>query len=108
MITLKLISILFVLNNIYYILNYKRLDEPFKMRDKNSKLDLIYYFVKALYPVFLIIGFFTDIYTYFIILSSLILLRIPIHFISKRFSLVYHRLIPPFTIIALLFLLIKG
>ena len=41
-----ILSILFILNNLYYILNYKRLDEPFKMRDQNNKLDLFHYLLK--------------------------------------------------------------
>ena len=101
----KILSTLFILNNLYYILNYKRLDEPFRMRDQNNKLDLVHYLLKVGYIIWLVIGILNFYSIFILILSSLILFRIPIYLVSKRFSLVYHRLVPPFTILVLLFYL---
>ena len=84
----KILSILFILNSLYYILNYKRIDEPFKMRDKNNKLDLVHYLLKVGYIIWLVIGIFNFYSIFILILSSLILFRIPIYLVSKRFSLV--------------------
>ena len=98
----KIISIVFILNNLYYILNYRRLDEPFRMRDKNRKLDLVHYLFKIVYLIWIILGVFKFYSVIILILASLILLRIPIHVINKNVSLVYHRLIPPFTILLLI------
>jgi hypothetical protein len=102
----SILSVLFILNNLYYILNYKRLDEPFRMRDKNNKLDLVHYLLKVFYIIWLVVGIFNFYSVFILILSSLIILRIPIYLISKKISLVYHRLVPPFTIITLLLYLI--
>lgn len=98
----KIISLLFILNSFYYILNYKRLDEPFRMRDENKKLDIIHYLLKVLFPVWLIISVFNSPSIFIWILISIILLRIPIYLISKPFSIVYHRLVPIINIILLL------
>jgi hypothetical protein len=101
----KIFSILFIINNIYYLINYKRLDKPFKQRDKNSILDLFYYINKVIFWIWLIFGLFTPEYHLVLILISILLVRIPIFLINKRFSSILYRLTPPISIIILFFIL---
>jgi hypothetical protein len=103
--TLKIFAIIFILNNIFYILNYRRLDKPFKERDKSSFLDLVYYFNRVLFIIWLILIFFTPFKIYSIIICLLILLRIPIHLLNKNISTLIFRL-TPLTIISILTYLI--
>jgi cytochrome c oxidase subunit IV len=103
----KILSILFILNNLYYIVNYKRLDEPFRMRDTNKKLDLVHYLLKVLYFIWIGVGIFKYFSIFLLVLISLSLLRLPIHLINKKFSLIYHRLVPPFIILTLIGYLIS-
>jgi len=106
--TLKIFSILFILNNIFYILNYRRLDKPFSQRDKNSILDLFFYFNKLLFVIWIIIGLISPMWIYFLIISSLILLRIPIHYLNKNLSTTLFRLTPIINIVVMLIFIIKG
>jgi hypothetical protein len=99
---LKILSLFFLLNNLYYIFNYKRLDEPFKMRDENKKLDLLHYILKVLYLVWLCILVFIQQSLLIWILISIITLRIPVYYTNKRSSIVYHRLVPILNIIILI------
>jgi hypothetical protein len=105
MILFKLLTILFILNNIYYLLNYRRLDKPFKQRDKNKILDLLFYINKLIFLIWLIFGIFTPYCIYIMILISIILIRIPIFYINKSTSSVLFRLTPPISIIILLMIL---
>jgi hypothetical protein len=101
----KLLTILFVLNNIYYLFNYKRLDKPFKERDKNKILDLIFYINKVIFLIWLVFGFFSPEFINILILTSIILVRIPLFYINKKTSSLLFRLTPPISIIILLMIL---
>ena len=104
-ITLKIFALIFILNNIFYLKNYKRLDKPFKDRDRSSILDLIYYINKVLFLIWLILLLWTVFKFYSITLISIILLRIPLLFLSNRMSSLIFRLTPIINIISLIMLL---
>ena len=80
--------IAFIWNEIYYIKNKHRLSLNFKNKDIASItiLDLAYYLTKVLYWSWLIIGMFTYLSPYFIILLSLVVIKL-ITFKSKKKSL---------------------
>jgi hypothetical protein len=77
--------IVFIWNEIYYILNKHRLSLNFKNKDVESTtiLDVIYYFTKVLYWTWLIAGMFSSLSPYFIILFSLVFIKL-ITFKSKK------------------------
>lgn len=101
----KLLTILFIFNNIYYLLNYRRLDKPFKERDKNRIFDLLFYINKVVFLGWLVLGLFTTEWINISILISIILLRFPIYYLNKKTSSILFRLTPPISIIILLMIL---
>jgi len=106
-IILYTLSSIFIWNNIYYLLNYERLDKRFTERDKNSKVDLIYYITKVLFWIWLIVGLFTPMKYTFAVMLGIGLIRIPMYHISKKLSSVWFRLTPPFYIILMIQILIE-
>ncbi len=106
MIFFKSLALLFILNNLYYLINYKRLDKPFYKRDRNSLLDLFFYINKVLFIIWIIFGFFTTYQTIMFIISILILFRIPIFYVNKKLYSLIYRLTPPILIILILLILI--
>ena len=70
--------IVFIWNEIYYITNKHRLSLNFKNKDLESTtiLDVVYYFTKVLYWIWLIIGIFSSLSTYFIILFTLVSIKL--------------------------------
>ena len=80
--------IVFIWNEIYYIINKHRLSLNFKNKDIESTtiLDITYYFTKVLYWSWLIIGMFLSLSPYFIILFSLVIIKL-ITFKSRKKSL---------------------
>ena len=101
------LSLLFVWNNIYYLLNYERLDKRFTERDRNSKVDLVYYITKVLFWMWLIVGLFTSMKYIFMIMMGIGLIRIPIYHISKKLASIWFRLTPPFYIILMILIFIE-
>lgn len=101
----KLLTILFIFNNIYYLLNYRRLDKPFRERDKNRIFDLFFYINKVVFLGWLVFGIFTHYWIYITILLFIILIRIPFFYINKNISSILFRLTPPISIIILLMIL---
>jgi len=102
-----LMSLLFIFSNIYYILNYKRLDEPFRLRDYSKKIDLLYYLLKVIFIFWVIFGIFYNLSTLYYLLMLVMLLRFPVFYTSKAFYLKYHRLVPIFNVILLTILLVS-
>jgi hypothetical protein len=98
---------LFILMNIYYLLNWSRLDKPFGERNKSSKLDLVYYILKLISWFWIIIGLFSPEIEFFIILLSLGLIRVPVYHINKNWSRLLWRLTPPIHIIVMLIMLFR-
>jgi hypothetical protein len=83
-----LLSIVFILNEIYYIQHKHRLSLNFKNKDIESTtvFDIFYYFTRLLYWIWLIVGIFTSLSPYFIILFTLVTIKL-LTFKSKKKSL---------------------
>jgi len=99
------LSIIFIIMNIYYLINYKRLDKSFSERDRNSKLDLIYYITKLLSWVWIIGGLFLENNIFYILLLSIGLIRIPLYHINKNWGSLWWRLTPPLHIIIMIIMI---
>jgi|LakMenE18May11ns_1017448.scaffolds.fasta_scaffold8602879_2 hypothetical protein len=100
-------SLLFIWSNIYYIINYNRLDKRFAERDRNSKVDLVYYVTKVLFWIWLVVGLFTPMKYIFMIMMGIGLIRIPMYHISKNLTSVWFRLTPVFYTILMIQILIE-
>jgi hypothetical protein len=96
------LSILFIYSNIYYLLNYKRLDKRFHERDKNSKLDLIYYITKLLFFIWILSGLILKKNWFFILMISMIIIKIPIYYLNKKWYNLFYRITPPIQILIML------
>lgn len=100
-------SLLFIWSNIYYIINYNRLDKRFAERDRNSKVDLVYYVTKVLFWIWLVVGLFTPMKYIFMIMMGIGLIRIPMYHISKNLTSFWFRLTPVFYTILMIQILIE-
>ena len=100
-------SLLFIWSNIYYVMNYDRLDKRFAERDRNSKVDLVYYVTKVLFWIWLVVGLFTPMKYIFMIMMGIGLIRIPMYHISKNLTSVWFRLTPVFYTILMIQILIE-
>jgi hypothetical protein len=78
--------IFFILNEIYYILNMKRLDSSFKDKSQNGvrKLDLFYYVMRILSVPFLIEGILSSFSPVFLLLLSIWIFKIVLYHISDK------------------------
>jgi hypothetical protein len=103
----NLLSLSFLFLNIYYILNYKRLDEPLRLRDFSRKLDLLYYFLKLVFIIWVLLGSFFGFSPIYNFMISVMVLRFPIFYLGKKLYWRYHRLVPILHIILLIILLIS-
>ena len=100
-------SIIFILSNLYYLRNYKRLDMPFSLREKNTKLDYLYYISEALFYIWLLLGTFTQFSHICIFLIVLMLIRQPIVFISRKLSVILWKLNPIIIITVMIYILFR-
>jgi len=98
----------FIWNELYYILNRKRLNTNFENKDIDSmrKMDLIYYSIRVLYWIWMIIGMFSGMSTFFIILFSLGFLKFPLYHTSSKIYKIYDYILPFSSIIILVLILI--
>jgi hypothetical protein len=101
------LCLLFLFINVYYIINYQRLDEPLRLRDFSKKLDLLYYFLKVVFIIWVLSGSFLGFSPIFNFMISVIFLRIPMFYLGKKIYSRYHRLVPVLHIILLIILLIS-
>jgi hypothetical protein len=98
-----LVSLIFILNEYYFILNKERLLNLSIIKDLVSltKLDVIYYFLRFLFWIWLIIGLFCGNYLLWILLL-VGLIKVPIYHLNKKIYAVYNNLTPIISIIILL------
>lgn len=97
---------IFILSNIYYLYNYKRLDKPTLLREKNLKMDYIYYVSQLLFYIWLVVSIFTDIKEYGIFLISTIFISWLFSLLSQNIGRVISRMIPIFVIICSLLIIL--
>ena len=86
-----LVLILFILNEIFYFSNRKRLDLFFNKKDpsKIKKIDIFYYLIKVTSIPWPIIGLFSSFSGLFLVVIILNFLKFMLYHISKRFYDVY-------------------
>lgn len=102
-----LLSIFFIWSNIYYILNRRALDSRFDSKESVSKVQLVFYYSKLIYWIWLLIGLFTPLYTSFLILSGLSFIKFPLYHFNKKFYVYYIMILPLLNIIFMMLLNIK-
>ncbi len=105
-----LISIIFIWTEIYYVFNKKKLDDKFKNKDirETSILDLIYYFNRFFYYVWLIAGLFSSQQDLFIFLIGLRFLSLPFYHISKRLYAIWDNILPSISVIFIIIIIVYG
>ena len=99
-----ILSILFIFMNVYYIFKHNELDKRFEERDlmKLSKLDLVYYFTRFSYWIWIIVGLFSGQSFIFWILIGLASLKFPLYHINKNIFRVYNDVYPILCIASLI------
>jgi len=98
---------LFILSNLYYLFNYKRLDKPVLEREKNLKIDYLYFISQLLFYIWLVACLFSELKYYSIFLISLILTRWILNFKAGNLSRLLARLTPVIIIILSAIIIIK-
>lgn len=105
-----LFSIVFIWTEIFYVFNKKKLDDKFKNKDlkETSILDLIYYFSRLSYYVWIFFGLFSSQQELFILLLSLRLLSLPFYHISKMLYAVWDNILPSISMILIIVIIFYG
>lgn len=88
--------VVFVINDLYYLLNRKRLSSNFDRRDLQavSRLDLLHYFLKSVSVVWPFLGIFTPFTVYFTgVIVSWILKFVSYH-VNERIYAIYAIFVP--------------
>jgi len=90
--------------NVYYVFKKNQLDKRFKERDIMgiSKMDLVYYFTKVLYWIWIPIGLFSNQSEIFWVLFVLGFLKFPIYHLNKNIFRIYNDVYPILCISALI------
>jgi len=102
-----LLSILFIIKNIFYIFNREKLDNRFyqKYLLSMSPFFFSYYLLSVIYPFWIIFGLFTEYENLFYILLLINLLKFPIYHISNNLYTKYLKVYPILSITTLIILL---
>lgn len=99
------LAILFIISNIFFLFDKKRLEKNFKDIDKHNKFDFVYYLIQTIFPVWVLVINFTNFSVYTLSLVVLFILKfITYHLNEKIFY--YYYLIYPFLIIINLFIIL--
>jgi len=109
MITLfYLISILFALNEIYYVFNKSKLDTNFKNLNVKSstKLDIAHYLLRIMFWIWMIVGIWSSQSELFIFLTTLHLIRFPFYHLSRKLYIIWTNILPSISFIFVLIILI--
>ena len=102
---LVLFCLINIWSSVYYILNYKRLDKPFNIREKNSRIDIIYFISKIVIIPILILIYLNDYKLISILNLSLILLGFITNLLNKKISNLFFKITPPLSIILMIYIL---
>ena len=109
MITLfYLISILFALNEIYYVFNKSKLDTNFKNLNVKSStiLDIAHYLLRIMFWIWMIVGIWSSQSSLFIFLTTLHLIRFPFYHLSRRVYIIWTNILPSISFIFILIILV--
>lgn len=104
------LPILYIWAEVYHMINKKRLYNKVDLSNLNSKFkyDLIYYYTRVSYLIWIIVGLFSSLSSYFWIIILLSLLKYPI-LLRKSKYLEYYDIISQITsILILLLIMSKG
>ena len=103
-----LISILFALNEIYYVFNKSKLDTNFKNLDVKSstKLDIAHYLLRIMFWIWMIVGIWSSQSNLFIFLTILHLVRFPFYHLSRRLYIIWTNILPSISFMFILIILI--
>ena len=102
---LVLFCLISIWSSLYYILNYKRLDKPFNIREKNSRIDIIYFISKIVIIPILILIYLNGYKLISILNLSLILLGFITNLLNKKISNLFFKITPPLSIILMIYIL---
>ena len=102
---LVLFCLINIWSSVYYILNYKRLDKPFNIREKNSRIDIIYFISKIVIIPILILIYLNGYKLISILNLSLILLGFTTNLLNKKISNLFFKITPPLSIILMIYIL---
>lgn len=102
---LVLFCLINIWSSLYYILNYKRLDKPFNIREKNSRIDIIYFISKIVIIPILILIYLNGYKLISILNLSLILLGFTTNLLNKKISNLFFKITPPLSIILMIYIL---
>jgi hypothetical protein len=96
--------VVFIINEIYYLFNMKRLDMVFKKKSPDSMkmIDILYYMVRILSIPFLIEGLFSAVSPVFLSLLVIWTFKIVLYHISERAYSFSTMRFPIFTILNIL------
>lgn len=99
---LILLSPLFMWQNLFYLRNYSRLDLPFEQRKSHKFLDLVYYWIKLLFPIWLISILLTFSHWSIFVMLLLSVIRFPLYHVNKKSTKFLLKLSPIINIILLI------
>lgn len=101
-----LLSIVFIWNEAYYIFNKERLSNLFERKDVMglTKVDVLFYLLRAIYWIWLIIGLFSGV-TYFWMLFAVGFLKFPLYHLNKKAYVIYNNISPILSMILIVIIL---
>jgi hypothetical protein len=102
---LVLFCLINIWSSVYYILNYKRLDKSLNIREKNSRIDIIYFISKIIIIPILILIYLNGYKLISILNLSLILLGFITNLLNKKISNFIFKITPPLSIILMIYIL---
>ena len=102
------LSIFFIWSEIYYVYNKSRLDLNFRNKDISliTKLDLLFYFCKFSFFIWMILGIWSSQQELFILLIILNFIKFPFYHLSKRVYAIWDNILPIINIIEISVILI--
>lgn len=105
--------LIFIWMEFYYVINKVKLDQNIKNKsiETTTIVDLIYYFSRFLYFIWLVWGLFSNQYELFYTLLFLRFLNFIFYYINRKLSIIWDNILPSFSIILMLviaFYQIKG
>jgi len=91
-----LLPLLFIINEIYYVLNMSKLNENFNNKDidKISLFDLIYYILRFGSWMWIIVGTFYNRDLYIILLFIFGFIKFPLYHINRKSYNIYGIILP--------------
>ncbi len=105
-----LISIFFIWSEIYHVYHKNRLDVNFRNKDISlvTKLDLVFYFCRLTFFIWIFLGLWSSQQNLFILLILLNLIKFPFYHFNKRLFAIWDNVLPTINIIQIIIIMIYG